>query len=51
MLAGIFHESDLLIVEVMNKGLFDNLSVNDLVAVLSTLVYEPVGVDWVYFHL
>lgn len=45
MLAGIFHESDLLIVEVMNKGLFDNLSVNDLVAVLSTLVYEPRGGD------
>ena len=45
MLAGIFHESDLLIVEVMSRGLFDNLSVNDLVAVLSTLVYEPRGGD------
>ncbi|CAB4755381.1 unannotated protein [freshwater metagenome] len=45
MLAGIFHESDLLIVEVMNRGLLDNLSVNDLVAVLSTLVYEPRGGD------
>ena len=44
-LAGIFHESDLLIVEVMSKGIFDNLSVNDLVAVLSTLVYEPRGGD------
>jgi len=42
-LAGIFHESDLLIVEVMSKGILDNLSVNDLVAVLSTLVYEPRG--------
>lgn len=42
-LAGIFHESDLLIVEVMNKGILDNLSVNDLVAVLSTLVHEPRG--------
>ena len=45
MLAGIFHESDLLIVEVMNRGIFDNLSVYDLVAVLSTLVYEPRGGD------
>jgi ATP-dependent RNA helicase HelY len=44
-LAGIYHESDLLIVEVMNKGILDNLSVNDLVAVLSTLVYEPRGGD------
>ncbi len=45
MLAGIFHESDLLIVEVMNRGVLDNLSVNDLVAVLSTLVFEPRGGD------
>jgi ATP-dependent RNA helicase HelY len=44
-LAGIYHESDLLIVEVMTKGLLNNLSVNDLVAVLSTLVYEPRGGD------
>lgn len=44
-LAGIFHESDLLIVEVMNRGVLDNLSVNDLVAVLSTVVYEPRGAD------
>jgi ATP-dependent RNA helicase HelY len=44
-LAGIFHESDLLVVEVMNRGVLDNLSVNDLVAVLSTLIYEPRGGD------
>ncbi len=44
-LAGIFHESDLLIVETMNRGVLDNLSVNDLVAVLSTVVYEPRGGD------
>ena len=44
-LAGIYHESDLLIVEVMTRGLLNNLSVNDLVAVLSTLVYEPRGGD------
>jgi ATP-dependent RNA helicase HelY len=45
VLAGIFHESDLLIVEVMDKGILDNLSVPDLVAVLSTLVFEPRGGD------
>lgn len=44
-LAGIFHESDLLIVETMNRGILDNLSVNDLVAVLSTLIFEPRGGD------
>ena len=44
-LAGIFHESDLLVVEVMNRGVLDNLSVNDLVAVLSTLIFEPRGGD------
>jgi ATP-dependent RNA helicase HelY len=44
-LAGIFHESDLLIVETMNRGVLDNLSVNDLVAVLSTVIYEPRGGD------
>jgi len=44
-LAGIFHESDLLVVEVMNRGVLDNLSVNDLVAVLSTIIYEPRGGD------
>ena len=44
-LAGIFHESDLLIVEVMANGILRNLSVVDLVAVLSTVVYEPRGGD------
>lgn len=44
-LAGIFHESDLLIVEVMYRGILDRLSVNDLVAVASTLVYEPRSSD------
>jgi len=44
-LSGIFHESDLLIVEVMEKGILNGLSVTDLVAVLSTLVYEPRGGD------
>jgi ATP-dependent RNA helicase HelY len=44
-LSGIFHESDLLVVEVMDKGILNGLSVNDLVAVLSTLIYEPRGGD------
>lgn len=44
-LAGIFHESDLLVVEAMSKGLFDGLSVVDLVAVTSGLIYEPRGGD------
>jgi ATP-dependent RNA helicase HelY len=45
VLSGIFHESDLLVVETMNKGIFDNLSVSDLVGVASTLVFEPRGGD------
>jgi ATP-dependent RNA helicase HelY len=44
-LSGIFHESDLLVVEVMDRGILNGLSVNDLVAVLSTLIYEPRGGD------
>lgn len=45
MLSGIFHESDLLVVETIQRGIFDNLSVTDLVAVASTLIYEPRGGD------
>ena len=44
-LSGIFHESDLLVVEVMDKGILNGLSINDLVAVLSTLIFEPRGGD------
>ncbi len=43
MLAGVFHESDLLVVEVLNSSILDNLSMPDLVAVLCSLVYEPRG--------
>ena len=43
MLAGVFHESDLLIVEVLNSTILDNLSMPDLVAILTSLVYEPRG--------
>jgi len=42
-LAGIFHESDLLIVEVITSRTLDKLAPVDLVAVLSTLVFEPRG--------
>lgn len=45
MLSGIFHESDLLVVETIERGILDNLSVSDLVAVTSTLIFEPRGGD------
>lgn len=45
VLSGIFHESDLLVVETMERGIFDNLSVSDLVGVVSTLIFEPRGGD------
>ena len=44
-LAGVFHESDLLVVEVLTTGVLDNLSVPDLVACVSCLVFEPRGAD------
>lgn len=43
MLAGVFHESDLLVVEILHSSILDNLSMPDLVAVLSSVVYEPRG--------
>lgn len=45
VLAGIFHESDLLVVEVIMSGALDRLSVPDLVACVSMLVFEPRGGD------
>lgn len=45
LLAGIFHESDLLVAEAMSRGVFNGLSAPDLVAVMSCLVYEPRGFD------
>ena len=45
ILAGVFHESDLLVVEVLTSGILDNLSVPDLVACVSCLVFEPRGGD------
>jgi len=46
VLSGIFHESDLLVVETMNSGVLDNLSMPDLVGVTSTLIFEPRGGDF-----
>ena len=43
VLAGVFHESDLLVVEVLMGGILDRLSVPDLVACVSCLVFEPRG--------
>ena len=43
MLAGVFHESDLLVVEAASRGVFDGLSPVDLAGVLSALVWEPRG--------
>ena len=40
MLARIFHESDLLVAEVVRAGLLDGLSAADLASLVSTLVYE-----------
>lgn len=44
-LASIFHESDLLVVEVMSSGALSKLSPVDLVGVVSSLVFEPRGAD------
>jgi ATP-dependent RNA helicase HelY len=40
MLARTFHESDLLVTEVVRAGLFDGLDPADLAALVSLLVYE-----------
>ena len=39
-LAGIFHESDMLIAEVVDRGILDDLAVGDLAATVSAFVYE-----------
>jgi ATP-dependent RNA helicase HelY len=40
MLARIFHESDLLVAEIVRAGLLDDLGPADVAALVSTLVYE-----------
>lgn len=39
-LARLYHERDLLVIEAMEDGLFDDLSTPELVGLVSTLVYE-----------
>ena len=41
LLAGIFHESDLLVAEIISGGLLERLSPKDLASLLSTVVHEP----------
>jgi ATP-dependent RNA helicase HelY len=40
VLAGVFHESDILIAEAISQGLFDGLKPTDLAAAVSCVVYE-----------
>ena len=40
MLSQIFHESDLLVAEILRSGLLDGLGAADLAALVSTVVYE-----------
>ncbi|MBV8462532.1 MAG: hypothetical protein JO368_04510, partial [Acidimicrobiales bacterium] len=41
VLAGIYHESDLLVAEALRRGLLDGLAPPALSAVVSSLTYEP----------
>ncbi len=43
MLAGLFHESDLLIAECIRNGLFDGLTPSQIAGLVSTFVYEQRG--------
>jgi ATP-dependent RNA helicase HelY len=43
LLLGVYHEADLLIAEVLARGLLDGLGAADLAAVLSSFVYEHRG--------
>ena len=43
VLRAVYNESDLLVVEALERGLFDDLDPPELAAVCSTLVYEPRG--------
>ena len=40
MLAGIFHETDLLVAEMLRAGVLDGLGAADLAAIVSCVVYE-----------
>ncbi|MFM8857062.1 MAG: DEAD/DEAH box helicase [Actinomycetota bacterium] len=43
LLTRVFHESDLLVTEVLSQGLLVGLSVGDLAGVLSCITYDPRG--------
>ena len=45
VLAGVFHECDLLIAEAINEGIFNGLGPTDLAAALSCVVFERRGGD------
>jgi ATP-dependent RNA helicase HelY len=45
VLSRIFHESDLLVVEALRSGLFDDLSPAELAGLVSSIVYECRGPD------
>jgi ATP-dependent RNA helicase HelY len=45
VLAGTYHESDLLVAEAVTSGLFDDLDVPSLAALVSCLTYEHRGRD------
>lgn len=43
VLVGIYHESDLLLAQCLNEGIFDNLTPAQFAALLSAFVYEQRG--------
>ena len=45
VLAGIFHECDMLVAEAVERELFDGLSVPDIAGAVSSLVYERRSAD------
>jgi ATP-dependent RNA helicase HelY len=45
ILAGVFHECDLLVVEGLRRGIFDGLSAAELAGLVSAVVYEYRGPD------
>lgn len=50
VLRAVYNESDLLVVEALERGLFDDLDASELAAVCSTLVYEPRGPETGVLH-
>ncbi len=45
LLSGVYHESDLLITEMLLNGHFDDLNAADMAALLSCVTYETRGAD------